>query len=80
MNNNNSYEKINDNEMWRGIDYSGSHAVMHQQYFQMIDLLTHYIQRSMRGLNPHALRCVPHPQQVQIKKLNEKLKENKNKI
>ena len=79
MNNNNSNEKINDNEMWRCIDYSGPHTVMHHQYFQMVDLLMHYVQRSMSGLNPHASPYVPHHQQAQINKLNEKLEEKKKK-
>ena len=66
---------MNDNSvMNNGIDYTGPHAVMHHQYYQMVDLLIHCCRRTMCGLNPHALPHAP-LQHQDVTKKNSKQKQ-----
>lgn len=74
MNNN---SKIHNNGNY-GIDYTGPCAVMHHQHYQMIDLLIQHCRQSMRGLNPHALPCVPSQhQEIEKKSRNQEDKDRK---
>ena len=57
-----------------GIDHTGPHAVMHHQYYQMVDLLTQCCRRTMCGLNPLALPCTP-LQHQDVTKKNSKQKQ-----
>ena len=66
---------INNNTRWNCIDFSGPHAVIHHQHFQMVDLLTQHCRRSMNGLNACALPCVQPQCQEEINKMNGKQEE-----
>ena len=39
--------------------HTGTHTVIHHQYYQMVDLLMQFCRRTMGGLNPHALPHAP---------------------
>ena len=55
----NNNMKINENMIWNGVDFSGPHTVFYHQYFQMVDVLIACAQRSLSGLNLHAVPCEP---------------------
>ena len=76
MNKSDNNTKINENEMWNGIGFSGPHTVFHHQFFQMVDLMIAHVRRSISILNSHTLSCEPHQKQKEIKQLNEKPKEH----
>ena len=72
---------MNDNSaMNNGIDYTGPHAVMHHQCYQMVDLLMQYCRRTMCGLNPHAFPCVPLQHQDVTTKNSKQKQKDKNQI
>ena len=60
----NSNNNINDMERNKSmkqnsIDFKGLYAVFHYQYFQIVNILIHHYRRTIGGLNPYALLCVP---------------------
>ena len=66
MNKNNNYIKINENGIRNGIDFSGLCTIFHRQCFQMVDVLIAYAQRSLSGLNLHAMPYEPDQQKKEM--------------
>ena len=60
-----------------GIDDAGPHAVMHHQHYQMVDLLMQCSRRTICGLNPLALPCIPLQHQDAITKNSEQKQKDK---
>ena len=71
MNNN----RVIQNNIKYGVDYTGPHTVMHHQCHQMVDLVMRHCKQTMHGLNPYALPCIPSQHQESEKKEGNKHQE-----
>ena len=77
ININEKNEETHDIGMGIGIDCTGPCTVFHHQYFQMVDLLMHFVWQSMCGLNPHATPHAPPQYQAKTIKARETFKTTK---
>ena len=68
---------INDHTNY-GVDFTGPHAVIQHQHYQMVYFLMQHCRRSMCGINPCALPCVPSQyREIEIKNRNQEDKDRK---